>query len=315
MNGRPSPWPPPKAGSWSGRSALIAIAAVALSTAITAHASLIQWLTVTDVSKLQTTSGTVTNWLDSSGNGNDTADAGVIIGTPLYPSASLSASGKPGVDMGLERNGFRTWSPTAQDSWLDFTLPQASGGAQGKSGFAVLVAFKIDANASSSSRNTVLANHGNPGANPSFVLKYETGYPACYIGNGTSNTQYINDSEGAELGVGDTVVFAFNYNAATGFWELWDSKSGERMTNTAAVNGNFSSAQTMYLGTSDNPAQWFSGGVFEVKVYDHVLTDHGSVERLSGDDRAVGETRVGPAPRCQRSRLGQHSLRSGDELA
>ncbi len=248
------------------------IAALALGTAISAQASLIQWLTVTDVSKLQTTSGTVTNWLDSSGSGNDTANAGVIIGTPLYPSISLSASGKPGVDMGLERNGFRTWSPAAQDSWLDFTLPQASGGAQGKSGFAVLVAFKIDANASNSSRNIVLANHGNPGANPSFVLKYETGYPACYIGNGTSNTQYINDNEGAELAAGDTVVFAFNYNAATGSWELWDSKSGERITNTAAVNGNFSSVQPLYLGTSDNPTQWFSGDIFEVKVYDNVLT-------------------------------------------
>jgi hypothetical protein len=106
-----------------------------------------------------------------------------------------------------------------QDSWLDFTKAQGSGGAQGKSGFAVLVAFKIDANASSSSRNTVIANHGNPAANPSFVLKYETGYPACYIGSGTSNPQYINTSPGAALQAGDTVVFAFNYSAVTGFWE------------------------------------------------------------------------------------------------
>ncbi len=282
---------------------LTAIGAAVLSAAITTQASLIQWLTVTNVSTLETDdTGRVINWLDSSGSDNDTINAGGIIGNPLYPSDSLAASGIPGVDLGTNRNGFRLWTTTAQDTWLDFT-----GAASGKSGFAVLVAFKIDANASSSSRNTVIANHGNPAGNPSFVLKYETGYPACYLGSGANNTQYINTSPSAALQAGDTVVFAFNYSAATGFWELWDSKSGGRMTSTAAANGNFSSAQTMYLGTSENDGQWFSGDVFEVKIYDNVLTATELTDRFN-------QRRFDPAPRCHRVRLGQQCVRPGGHM-
>jgi hypothetical protein len=247
------------------------IVAAILATAVSTQASLIQWLTATNVASIQisnTPPGNVTNWLDSSSSANNTANAGVVIGSPLYPSASLSASGQPGVDLGVGRNGFRLWSSAAQDSWLDFT-----GAASGKSGFAVLVAFKVDANPTNlTSRNIVIGGHGNPGANASFVLKYETGFPACYIGSSGSNPQHINSNPAAALQTGDTVVFAFNYDAATGFWELWDSKSGGRMTNTAAINGNFSSAQTMYLGTSENGGQFMSGDVFEVRVYDNVLT-------------------------------------------
>ncbi len=197
--------------------------------------------------------------------------AGGIIGSPRYPSTSLSASGLSGVDAGTNRNGFRLWSTSAQDAWLDFTLPQGSGGAQGKSGFAVLVAFKVDGDPVSTNRNIVIANHGNPAANPSFVLKYETGFPACYIGSGTSNPQYINTAPSAALQAGDTVVFAFNYAAASGAWQLWDSKSGTTLSNTATANGNFSSSQTLYLGTSENNAQFINGMIGEVKIYDSAL--------------------------------------------
>jgi hypothetical protein len=252
----------------------LAIAAAIVATTMSAQASLIQWLTATNVPTLQTNaSGTVTNWLDSSGSANDTTNAGAIIGTPLYPSTSLSASGLPGVDMGATRNGLRIWSAAAQDNWLDFT-----GAASGKSGFAVLVAFKVDASpTNTASRNIVIGGHGNPAANASFVLKYETARPTVYIGSGTgagANTEYINSTPAAALNTGGTVVFAFNYNAATGFWELWDSKSGGRMTNTAAINGNFSSVQTMYLGTSENGGQFMSGDVFEVRVYDNVMSSN-----------------------------------------
>ena len=101
-----------------------------------------------------------------------------------------------------------------QDSWLDFT-----GAAAGKSGFAVLVAFKVDSTPTNgASRNIVIANHGNPAGNASFALKYEAGYPTVYIGSGTSNPQYINYNPAAAIQAGDTLVFAFNYEAATGFW-------------------------------------------------------------------------------------------------
>ncbi len=248
------------------------IVAAMLATAVTTQASLIQWLTTTNVATIQTNAtGAVTNWLDSSST-NHTINAGLVVGTNKWPSISLSTSGKPGVDLKVGRNGFRLWSVAAQDSWLDFTQAGPAG-AQGKSGFAMLVAFKVDSDVTNTAiQNTVIASHGNPGAFSSFVLKYNTGYPTCYIGNGGSNPQFINTNSSAALKVGDTVVFAFNYNAASGFWELWDSKSGGRMTNTAAVNGNFSSVQTMYLGTSENFGHYMKGDIFEVRVYDNVLT-------------------------------------------
>jgi autotransporter-associated beta strand protein len=219
-------------------------------------------------SVLRNGSGVVTNWLDISGNGNHTANAGDIIGTPLHPSISLSASGLSGVDLGTNRNGFRLWSSTGQNAWLDFT-----GAAAGNSGFAVLVAFKVEADpVNATSRNIVLANHGNPAANNSFVLKYETGFPSVYIGSGTSNPQYINSTPAAALQARDTVVFAFNYVAASGAWQLWDSKSGTTLSNTVAANGDFSSAQTMYLGTSENSAQFMNGMIGEVKIYNQSLS-------------------------------------------
>ena len=212
--------------------------------------------------------GVVTNWLDVSGNGNDTANAGGVIGTPLYPGTSLSASGVPGVDMGTNRNGFRLWSSAAQDAWLDFT-----GAAAGNSGFAVVVAFKVDGDAVAAPnvRNIILANHGNPAANNSFVLKYETGYPAVYIGSSTTNPQYINNTPAAALQAGDTVVFAFNYDKTTGRFELWDSKSGTSMANTVAA-ADFSSSQTLYLGTSENGGQFMNGMVGEVRIYNQFLS-------------------------------------------
>ena len=136
---------------------LIAITAACLATALSAQAALIQHLIATNGSPsvLVNGSGTVTNWLDISGNGNDTANAGAIVSTPKWPSTSLAASGESGVDMLTTRTGLRAWSVAAQDAWLDFT-----GSAAGNSGFAVLVAFKADG--ITGSWNPIFANHGNP---------------------------------------------------------------------------------------------------------------------------------------------------------
>jgi hypothetical protein len=265
----------------SSRIALILMAVLAM--AISAPAALIQHLIATNFVTLSVVTngvGTVTDWLDDSGLGNHTSISsalGGINGTPKWPSPSLSASGLPGVQFGFDspnRRGIRNWSVTKQDSWLDFTQAGPAG-AQGKSGFAMLVAFKVDSTpTNASTRNIVIGAHGNPGANPSFVLKYESGYPTVYIGNGASNPQYINYNPAAAIQSGDTLVFAFNYNAATGFWELWDSKSNGRMTNTAAINGNFSSAQPLWLGTTDNGAQYMNGMIAEVSIYDNVLSSN-----------------------------------------
>ena len=259
------------------RKTYLAIAAAFVATAVSTQASLLQHLIATNSTSVVTNGvGTVSNWLDDSGNAKDTYPTSgnvAVAGTPKWPSPSLSASGLPGVQFGIDgstRRGIPFWSVANQDSWLDFT-----GAAAGKSGFAVLVAFKVDSTPTNgASRNIVIANHGNPAGNASFALKYEAGYPTVYIGSGTSNPQYINYNPAAAIQAGDTLVFAFNYEAATGFWELWDSKSGGRMTNTAVANGNFSSAQKMWLGTSDNGAQYMNGMIAEVSVYDSVLSSN-----------------------------------------
>ena len=248
-----------------------------LATAISAQAALIQHLIATNgASVLTNASGTVTDWLDDSGLGNHTSVSsalGGINGIPKWPSPSLSASGLPGVQFGTDgaiRRGMRNWSVINQDSWLDFT-----GGASGKSGFAVLVAFKVDSTpTNATTRNIVIGNHGNPTANNSFVLKYQSGYPTVIIGSGGATPERINTSPAAAVAVGDTLVFAFNYDAATGFWELWDSKSNGRITNTATINGNFSSAQPLWLGTTDNGAQYMNGMIAEVSIYDNVLSSN-----------------------------------------
>lgn len=246
---------------------LIPIIAVIVATTLSAQASLIQWLTTTNVASVQTNAtGTVTNWLDSSGSGNATANAGAIVGTPLYPSTSLSASGLPGVDMGATRNGFRLWSSAAQDSWLDFT-----GAASSKSGFAVLVAFKCDGIvANASGFDPVFANHGAPTNANSFGLSFLA--PSGQLSFYALGAQ--RPRAGTPVQAGDTVVMAFNYDAASGAYEFWDSKNNSSTNGTIAANGNFSSVQTLYLGTSENSGQWMHGGVFEVRVYDNVLTSN-----------------------------------------
>lgn len=66
------------------------IVAAMLATAVTTQASLIQWLTTTNVATIQTNAtGAVTNWLDSSST-NHTINAGLVVGTNKWPSISLS---------------------------------------------------------------------------------------------------------------------------------------------------------------------------------------------------------------------------------
>ncbi|MCU0786532.1 MAG: LamG domain-containing protein, partial [Verrucomicrobia bacterium] len=67
------------------------------------------------------------------------------------------------------------------------------------------------------------------------------------------------------------MVFAFNYDKASGKFELWDSKSGTSYNNTVAA-ADFSSSQTLYLGTSENSSQYMDGMIGEVKVFDQVLS-------------------------------------------
>ncbi|MCU0772851.1 MAG: hypothetical protein MUE94_13935, partial [Verrucomicrobia bacterium] len=256
-------------GSVAGRSRLrqlslvIACLLVGLGP-LTLPAALIQYLDATVAASITTNaSGTVTAWNDLSGSGNCATCGGAVQGTPKWPSASLSATGLRGVDMGTNRNGFRLWSTTAQDAWLDFT-----GAASGKSGFAVLVAFKCDGIVTNGSGfDPVFANHGAPLTANSFGLNFLTSGQLSFYALGA---QYPR--AGTAVQAGDTVVMAFNYNAATGAYEFWDSKNSSSATGTLAANGNFSSVQTLYLGTTENPGQQLNGMIGEVRVFDSVLS-------------------------------------------
>ena len=203
-------------------------------------------------------SGVATDWVDQSGNGNN-AGTETRIGNPTFPSASLSASGLAGVDFKSTRNGYRLFSVAEQDSWLDFT-----GAASAKSGFAVIAAVKVDA-VTAGQRDTVFANHGSAANANNFILKYEGGQVTAVMAGET-----FAKSGGTPVTAGNTLIIAFNYNASTGAFELWDSNNMSSLTNSKAA-ANFSSGQPLYLGTSENGGQYIDGMMGEVLVYDEFL--------------------------------------------
>ncbi len=230
------------------------------------EAGLIQHLDANVVSSVETTGVVVDQWLDQSGSGNNAVGAGrARIGSPTYPSVNTSGSGLQGVDLGDNRNGFRLFTATEQDAFLDF-----AGAASGNSGFAVLVAFRVDSilgGGASTIRDTVFVNHGNAATANSFGLRYEGGKPDFFaLGSAT-------DHSGPAVAPGDTVVLGFNYLAATGAYEFFSSTDGATDIGLIAANANFSSTQPLWLGTSDNNAQYMDGMVGEVQVYNMHLSE------------------------------------------
>jgi len=236
---------------------IITLMAIGLATVLGAQAALICDLDATVPDSVVTVGGVATDWIDQSGNGNNAGDLNRI-GDPVFPSTSLSASGLAGVDMLSTRTGYRLFSATEQDSLLDF-----SGAASGNSGLAVLVAVKVDG-LTGAARDSVFGNHGNAATAASFGLRYEGGQPKVFIG-GT-----VYSKSGTPIVAGDTIVMAFNYNKATGAFELWDSKNASSLTGNKTA-ANFSSTQDLYLGTTANGGQYMNGSIGEVLVYDEVL--------------------------------------------
>jgi hypothetical protein len=235
------------------------VAVAALMLTIQTQAALICDLDATVEGSVLTDSGNIVYyWTDQSGYGNNAGDS-TIIGSPLFPGASLSASGLAGVDMLSTRAGFKLFTPAEQDSWLDF-----NGLAAGNSGFAVFAAFKVDG-LTGTARDVLFANNGNATAASSFGLKYENGKVTTFIGG----KSYIKGA--TLLAAGDTVVVAFNYDKANGAIELWDSKNSASLKTNGVAAADFSSTQGLWLGTSDNPAQFMNGMIGEVLVYDEFL--------------------------------------------
>ena len=200
--------------------------------------------------------GEVISWLDQTTNANDAVTQSGF--TILYPSVSLSASGKAGLDFGTNKNNMILFNPgIAQDQFLDYT-----GIYSNRTGFAVLVAFKADSIQPGNIRNPVLANNGNALDPKGFGLRYsDSGQMEVFAGG---QAYY---KSGAVVAPGDTIVYAFNYDSVTGGFEFWDSKNNSSLNGATIPKGNFSSSQNFYIGSSLNPSQFMDGMVGEVKIY------------------------------------------------
>jgi hypothetical protein len=228
-----------------------------LLTAGTGQAALIQHLDASLPGSVVTDAdGLVSEWIDQSGSGNNA----VIAREPvIYPSTSVSASGLSGLDFGTARYNLRLFESEDTDSWLNF---DAGSGGTATGGFAVLIAFKADT--VRSEWNDLIGNSTT--LDSGFLMRY-----------GSSGVMHVSlegtIQKNAQLNVedGDTIVYAFNYDATTGAYDFWDSKNNSSMTGTKAA-ADFSTPRHFTLGTMDTPARYINGMVGEVKIYDDVLS-------------------------------------------
>jgi len=141
-----------------------------------AGSSLYVHLDATNAGSVSTTNGVVNTWQDITANGIDAVEVANDIpsedndtGDVLYPSTSLSASGRAGLNFGTDRNLLKLFDPAAQDAWLDFS---SVGPARPYNGFAVFIALKADSILGTSpdlARDVVFANADNIGGK--FVIR------------------------------------------------------------------------------------------------------------------------------------------------
>ena len=218
---------------------------------------------------------------DLSGNNFAAEDGnGTQFGDVLYPDAIQSATGLDLLDMGATNNRLRSLLPDAkQSNLLDFT--PSTGAADGNSGFSFFVVARVDS-ILADNVNAILGNNDVP-ANGSLMLRLDgTGNaPRLMIGNqdsgglGVGSTSVTIENAGASIGAGDTVVIAANYDKATGALEFWNSKAGTSVTGTVPA-GDFSntaqSGSALFIGGTNNAAQFMDGAIGEVKFYDRKLT-------------------------------------------
>ncbi len=229
--------------------ALLIMPALLLWCARPGQAALIQHLDATVVASVtKNGSGVVSQWADQSGAANHALPA---VGSVLYPSTSLSASGKTGLNFGATRNSLELFTAAESDSWLN----QAGS----TNGFCVLVAFKCDG--INPDLNDLIGN--STGVNSGFGMRYGGGNYQVYL-NGLIGV-------GGTLAVNDTIVMALNYNAGTGVWTFWDSKSGNPQTGTKAA-ADFSTTSAVTLGSTTSANRYINGMVSEVKIYDRALS-------------------------------------------
>ena len=226
-----------------------------------AHAALFQKLTAADPASLtKDASNIVSAWADKSGNANHAISK---IGTVIDPASISFASGKVGLDFGATRNGLQLLDVADTDAVLNF-----SGAAAGKSGFAVLVAVRVDSLITNDWNDIIgLTSTISQGG---FGLRVsQSGVIQAYLGGATFQRQ----GSDLEVAPGDSVIFGFNYDAGTGTVQLWDSLNDTIATWTKA-SGDFSTGGdgTLRLGEMGSATRFLKGSVGEVRIYDGVLT-------------------------------------------
>ena len=213
------------------------------------QAQLIQHLdAVIEGSILRDSNNLVSVWLDQSGAANN---AVTHFGEVYFKN---NEDDKAWLDFGDTQNALQLFSAEASDEWLD----QSSG----TGGFCVLIAFKI--NGIVSNWNDLIGNSTAVGQG--FGLRYGTsGNIQGYLGGKTIS------KGSSKLAVGDQVIFAFNYNAANGSYEFWDSKNSNSVTGTVDAK-DFSLDVPVTLGSTLGDSRHFDGYIGEIKIYKNSLS-------------------------------------------
>lgn len=224
---------------------------------MTASAELVQHLDATVADSV--TGSPVTQWADQSGSSNNAVK---LRGNVYYPSSSLSATGLAGLDFGLTRNSLELMDGAEASALLDF-----SGAAAGNEGFSILVAFKIE----------------ELTGQEQYILgtRHTLGHLNLYVDYAGRITMTLNNaglgtSGNLPLSGGDTVVVGVTYEAATGNYQIWESKNNKSGSGTQDANANYGKGLQLKLADASPLAGfdgYLRGEVFEVQIYNHVLSD------------------------------------------
>lgn len=200
----------------------------------------------------------VTQWNDLSLRYED-FDATSDFGSAIFDGTAVSDMGLSMVDFGSENNRLELFSSDDSDSWLDQSA--------GTGGFTVMVSF--DADSLVGDWNDLLGN--STAVASGFGLRYsQTGVMQAYLGG-----VLTNKVGGSDLRVtpGETIVYAFRYDATTSRYSFWDSANHTSAFGTVAPT-DFSLAAPVSLGSIGAVMRFVDANVGEVRVYDFALNDY-----------------------------------------
>jgi len=230
------------------------VLAVCLYMAAPAGAELIQHLDASVPESVVMLGGQVQQWKDLSGNENHAVGNR---GSVLYPSTPL-AGGDVGLDFGFERNDLELFNEAETSALLDF-----SGAAAGNSGFTVFVACRVDM----IGKEQYMIGTKNTLNNFSMWID-DDGSMSVKLNN---NTQTDGELKAA---AGDTIVFGFSYEAATGAIWFWESKNDVIRIRTQSANGDWDNDDSLVLGEAKTTASsdhFLRGAIGEVMIFNEYI--------------------------------------------